>query len=230
MSSTELKRALEAKLIECLQELPRDLLQMKMRDFLLLSQLESNSLVPASSAKKRSASSSSASSLFLDSSRPSVDFCLPETPKTATKRRANHHDSISHSATPSVRQSARKAALMTPRAFNPLLPQTPANHAANIASKRPRLTIIKSSATPAKPGNNNENHEPNDEIVQFQLQSGKVVDVDFSRSPRSALAEANLMESADALQEVKAKIETYASHFMQYLKFFKKLQPTKSSK
>ena len=61
-------------------------------------------------------------------------------------------------------------------------------------------------------------------IVQFQLQDGQVVDVDFSRSPKSALAEANLIGS-EAIGEVKAKIETYANQFMQYLKFFKKFKP-----
>ena len=64
------------------------------------------------------------------------------------------------------------------------------------------------------------------DIVQFQLTNGSLVDVDFSRSPQSALQQANLIGS-EAIGEVKAKIETYANHFMQYLKFFKKFKPAK---
>ena len=66
---------------------------------------------------------------------------------------------------------------------------------------------------------------PSGGIVQFQLDDGKVIDVDFSRSPKSALQEANLLGS-EAIGEVKAKIENYANQFMQYLKFFKKFKPT----
>lgn len=204
------ERALTQQLNEAFNDISAEFLQMKLRDFLALS------------AVPRSSSASSAAA-------------LPQTPKTAsrrTNRAASDLARASITATPlaappnakSTPSARNRRALMTPRAFNPLLPETPANYAQNIAAKRPRLTIKAASATPAKSkavdGSGGE-----EEIVQFQLQSGKVVDVDFSRSPQSALAEAQLMESADALQEVKAKIETYASHFMQYLKFFKKLQP-----
>lgn len=204
------EQALTQQLNEAFNDISAEFLQMKLRDFLALS------------AVPRSSSASSAAA-------------LPQTPKTAsrrTNRAASDLARASITATPlaappnakSTPSARNRRALMTPRAFNPLLPETPANYAQNIAAKRPRLTIKAASATPAKSkavdGSGGE-----EEIVQFQLQSGKVVDVDFSRSPQSALAEAQLMESADALQEVKAKIETYASHFMQYLKFFKKLQP-----
>lgn len=208
------ERALTQQLNEAFNDISAEFLQMKLRDFLALS------------AVPRSSSASSAGT---------AAAALPQTPKTAsrrTNRAASDLARASITATPlaappnakSTPSARNRRALMTPRAFNPLLPETPANYAQNIAAKRPRLTIKAASATPAKSkavdGSGGE-----EEIVQFQLQSGKVVDVDFSRSPQSALAEAQLMESADALQEVKAKIETYASHFMQYLKFFKKLQP-----
>ena len=197
----DFERALTKKLDEAFSQFPPEILQMKLRDFLALA------AIPQGKTH-------------------SSDLSLPETPKTATRRSNRQTDFSSITATPSAPNSSIKAtpgtrsrkALMTPQAFNPLLPQTPANYAQDLAAKRPRLTI--KAATPAaKP--------QGEEIVQFQLNSGKFVDVDFSLPPESALADAQLMESADALQEVKAKIETYASHFMQYLKFFKKLQPTK---
>ncbi len=193
----DFERALTSKLDEALKEFPAEFLNMKLRDFLALASIPK----------------------FTTDSYDAP----PETPKTAAMRSNRHPE---HSLTATSSASTIKATpgtrgrkvLMTPQAFNPLLPQTPANYAQNIAAKRPRLTI--KAATPAKGASE-------EEIVQFQLNSGKIVDVDFSKAPEAALADAQLMESADALQEVKAKIETYASHFMQYLKFFKKLQPKK---
>jgi hypothetical protein len=202
--TNDFERALSKTLDEALAQFPPEISEMKLRDFLALA--------------------------FIPQTTFSSEFCPPETPKTAMRRSNRKSELLSMTATPSTAAAAATAsavkatpvtrtrkALMTPQVFNPLLPQTPANYVA--AAKRPRLTI--KAATPAKASGAAVGDE---EIVQFQLNSGKIVDLDFSQSPESALAG---MESTDALQEVKAKIEMYASHFMQYLKFFKKLEPKK---
>ena len=87
--------------------------------------------------------------------------------------------------------------------------KTPSKRSSKV-SRTPQVV-----AAPSSPG-----------IVQFQLDDGKIVDVDFSRSPKSAFQDANLLGSA-AYGEVQTKIETYANQFVQFLKFFKKFKPGK---
>lgn len=170
-----------------------------------------------------------------------------ETPKTGSRRStrivtapSTTFSSITKSvkkrlfafATPSKGPAPRGTAPSTPAAQTPHLtikssvmkPQAfahahspsrrPNHHQTPRASQMTPRTAAAAAPTPAGG------------IVQFQLDDGKLVDVDFSRSPKSALQDANLLGS-EAIGEVKAKIETYANQFMQYLKFFKKFKPSK---
>lgn len=165
------------------------------------------------------------------------DFGSLETPRTATRRSTRQHgqqpgSAIISSITKSVKRTLFPAAvpLKTPSK----VPSTPS------AAPTPQLTIKTVQRTAIKPAMSTTStkrakvsadkppESPNTStgIVQFQLNDGKVIDVDFSRSPKSALQDANLL-GTEAIGEVKAKIETYANQFMQYLKFFKKFKPTK---
>ena len=119
-------------------------------------------------------------------------------PQLQTVQTASHSQTVSHSQTTSHSQTPSRRA----RPSVPCTPHATASHAPP-------------PSTPSGGG-----------IVQFQLDDGKVIDVDFSRSPKSALQEANLLGS-ESIGEVKAKIENYANQFMQYLKFFKKFKPSK---
>ena len=106
----DFEHALTKKLDEAFSQFPPEILQMKLRDFLALA------AIPQGKTH-------------------SSDLSLPETPKTATRRSNRQTDFSSITATPSAPNSSIKAtpgtrsrkALMTPQAFNPLLPQTPAN-------------------------------------------------------------------------------------------------------
>lgn len=169
-----------------------------------------------------------------------------ETPKTATRRSVRH---TATSTLASITKTVKRSlfSLTTPSKSNriPLPPpqtQTPHLTIKSSAVKRQPSTASVSkpsgpiSHTPSKrykqlqqTPKSQTNLQPaspatSTGIIQFQLQDGQVIDVDFSRSPKSALTDANLIGS-EAIGEVKAKIETYANQFMQYLKFFKKFKP-----
>lgn len=227
---SDFERRLRDQLDDTLQELPLSLRRMKLCDFLQLSSVSSVSSV---------------------SSRPSAEFLLPATPKTATRRsvrsaaHAAYFDMLyNEQATPLRRQRTQPAqsAHSTPRSFHPQLPQTPANHATTIEEKRPRLTfkttviggrdsVGENSASQSRQQRRSSIQDTTalssatdgQEVVQIQLKDGNVVDLNLNQSPQSALADANLF-GTEAISEVKAKIEAYTSQFLQYLKFFKKLK------
>jgi hypothetical protein len=133
-----------------------------------------------------------------------------ETPSKQNAPQTPHHMTIKSSiktagvsvSKPQANSPSRRHASQTPRN----------KQAQKQISQTPRAQIIQQAASPGTSTG----------IVQFQLQDGKFVDVDFSRSPQSALQEVG----SEAIGEVRAKIETYANQFMQYMKFFKKFKPT----
>lgn len=209
-------------------QLPSDFLQMRVGDFLQLAGM------PLASSK---------ASFTINSHQN-----YAETPKTATRRstRTVTAPSTFSSITKSVKK--RLFAFATP-SKGPAAPSTP--HLTIKSSAAPGASVTKPqtatrtvthspsrrsapSQTPRTSQTPRFSQTPRAAqtpatttgIVQFQLDDGKLVDVDFSRSPKSALQDANLLGS-EAIGEVKAKIETYANQFMQYLKFFKKFKPSK---
>lgn len=158
-----------------------------------------------------------------------------ETPRTATRRsvrqQQQQHTGVLSSITKSVKRTLFPLRTPSKKITEPATPSAQTPH---LTIKPTHNTIPNTTTTPSKrvkPSQTPRNQPTTSAaspsttgIVQFQLDDGKVIDVDFSRSPKSALQEANLLGS-EAIGEVKAKIETYANQFMQYLKFFKKFKP-----
>lgn len=180
---------------------------------------------------------------------------IETTPKTATRRslRQSANSTLATitktvkrslfsltTSTPS-KQPTLKSHQLVPKTPSVPPPQTPHLTIKSSTAKQPPISVVKPhgpishtpskrykqlppSQTPKTQTTQSSLTSPATGIVQFQLQDGQVIDVDFSRSPKSALTHANLIGS-EAIGEVKAKIETYANQFMQYLKFFKKFKP-----
>ena len=211
LNSKDFEVALRAELnSKFLAHLPKEFLKMRVGDFLQLASVNGNS-------------SSSSNNLDL------------ETPRTAIRRsvRRQQNDSSTMSTLMSITKSVKRtlfplSSSSTPSKLKPQIvtTQTPSvtvKRSSSVAmdQKTPSKRSSKVSRTPqvvaapSSPG-----------IVQFQLDDGKIVDVDFSRSPKSAFQDANLLGSA-AYGEVQTKIETYANQFVQFLKFFKKFKPGK---
>ena len=205
-STSDFEAALRAQLhAQFLGQLPPSFLKLRVGEFLLLAGVDK-----------------------------ATHFLAAETPKTATRRSTRVSAAIS-SITDGVKK--RLFAFATPSKGAPLerTPHLTIKSSASVAkaqavahtpsrrtAQTPRSTVPQSSRVPAaQPVPSTPST-----LVQFQLDDGKLVDVDFSRSPESALQEANLLGS-ESIGEVKAKIETYANQFMQYLKFFKKFKPSK---
>lgn len=247
----EFEQNLRAHLDVLLEDVPPPLLKLKLRDFLKLSGIpvKGNTFSGIGQTPKRRTGrvlvkpvntpnytplrshdydiSASANSTPL--ARASLNTTFPLLPQTPSNR-----SSIAQTPRLTIKSSVHHQLTAQKQHEKQIPPvsgikitksrQTPARNVSKTpftATKNTaKTTTTNTSSTSAM------NVDENDDkgIVQFQLRDGNVVDVDFSRSPRSALQSANLLGS-EAIGEVKAKIETYATQFMQYLKFFKKLKP-----
>lgn len=211
--SEEFEIALRAHLqSKFLNQFPPEFLKMRVGEFLQLATIQRT--------RKRN-------DHFYD------NFVL-ETPKTATRKSVRQQQNQISTTLSSISKSVKRN----------LFPLTTPSKSSQVPSaSTPHLTIksVKKPQSEMKPLKSNVksivkqqpfksfNHQINSPstpsstgIVQFQLDDGKVVDLDFSRSPESTLQ----VLGNDALGEVKAKIETYTNQFMKYLKFFKKFKPS----
>lgn len=209
-----LERDLEEKLSEAKRQLPVSLLQMKLRDFLLLTEL-------ISFQEKRRTRRTSIASLL----------------STAKPIRA---EDDGRRLTRSVARISMVNPVVVPvpatPKFNPALPETPAAYRRQAAAaaaapavptfappvKAP-LRITRSTIRVADPfietdkKRAGEKNDPVVGVVSLELGNGETFDVDLTRSPRTLLSTLG----SDALREVKQKMQTYAS---QLRSFFGKLQ------
>jgi hypothetical protein len=235
-SASEFERALRAQIeTNFIKQMPAGFMNMRVREFcgfvaaqkldnfslsetpktttrLRSSNRQQNSVVKSSASRKLFPQSSNPNSLSNSNSNStpsSSKYSLqpPSTPQFSHPQ-TPHHITIKSSVMKSTQQRTLQR---RNNGAHQLLSKTPSKQSAR---KQQQKENFESSA------------DPNTGIVQFQLNDGNFIDVDFSRSPKSALEQANLLGS-EAIGEVKAKIETYANQFMQYLKFFKKFKPSK---
>jgi len=240
-------RELEQLVLDIKASLPPDILAMRLSEFLHRESIHATSNNPPCAFAIRRPPSDlfhvpetpkTATRRSIRHSQRNFNDMYNESVLAGTPSRSRHpRASFSTLTTPNRTQVSPHTPLkfppMTPFSFEPLATHPPST------TKRARLTIAKPQYHQAPQAIANPPYHPTQqasaqsrpsaaepEIVQFQLNNGHVVDVDFSRSPQSALADANLLTS-EAIGEVKAKIETYANQFMQYLKFFKKFKPQK---
>lgn len=232
-SSAEFEVALRAHLhSKFLQTLPPHFLKLRVREFLQLATLQpANSVdslggeTPRTATRRsvRQGTISALSSITKSVKRSLFSLATPsKPPKSSVASTPSNHAAVPpqtpHHMTIKSTIKTAGASVSKPHANSPSrrhASQTPRSRHKQVPAQTPRSQTIHQAASPGTSTG----------IVQFQLHDGQIVDVDFSRSPQSALQEANLLGS-EAIGEVKAKIETYANQFMQYIKFFKKFKPT----
>lgn len=234
MSSKEFETALRAHLnSKFLSQLPPQLLKMRVGDFLQLASVVSSSdsrdkenygETPRTATRRsvRQSATSTLASITKTVKRSLFSLTTPSKQQPSTRSNSLLPATPSIAQTPHLTIKSKPPASAVPSSASVVKAHGPISHTPSKRYKQlppqPQQTPKTQTALrPTSPATSTG-------IVQFQLQDGQVIDVDFSRSPKSALTEANLIGS-EAIGEVKAKIETYANQFMQYLKFFKKFKP-----